>query len=611
MHLIAHEVAHTQQQLGGTPQRQHKLEVSTPGDALEREADHAADAMVAGLPVSVGGGGGLARKVYRDELGVPAGPDETAYTKTRDAGAVAEHYKEEQLKQAGPAHSGDSMSYLGANNIGDRGQAMNLANRISGYTATLGESGDTAKLDANMAALGALKEYVSASSDQNRAQSMFGPEMVQCQLDSERLSAMFKTHLAEAGVSDAGSSTGTSLAKQMMVAGTGKSTGDADGMQNMMQAQGVSSDLLKNDKLTTCKQKIRTLQDSLGGYGPAMSQAVAEVLAQSKAMGAAVKECQLPPVKRDATDAEKQAAEEVTGVKNDLAAAVTTANAIVGIAKEGINAIPGGAAVTGAAGKGVGLYENAKTIGESAVRDAGTELKKGNLTEDIVKYMSDYDAAIKRAEGKVSALQTDEARKAASVAVAKVRAAEAVFNAAVKGYRHNRAEIERVKTALRQEVDTLNTLVPAKTPGQANLGQMVGLQSEAAIFLARCDATIKIGEQERTESQRAKDAKGKAAGDGPYKKLDPDAHFGELIAERRGLSYYEARKYKDMSGWGGTGGYYFKFDEGQVTFTMTPKTQKTTQESMDSSMDQKLDALGKMHAEMSLFVSQMRKMTGI
>ncbi len=48
IHLLAHEVAHTQQQAGGTPHRQHKLEVSSPGDAAEGEADRAADAMVSG-----------------------------------------------------------------------------------------------------------------------------------------------------------------------------------------------------------------------------------------------------------------------------------------------------------------------------------------------------------------------------------------------------------------------------------------------------------------------------------------------------------------------------------------------------------------------------------
>ncbi len=56
MHLLAHEVAHTVQQSGGAQRRQHKLEVSTPQDAAEHEADRAADAMVRGEVASVGGG---------------------------------------------------------------------------------------------------------------------------------------------------------------------------------------------------------------------------------------------------------------------------------------------------------------------------------------------------------------------------------------------------------------------------------------------------------------------------------------------------------------------------------------------------------------------------
>lgn len=55
VHLLAHEVAHTQQQAAGEPHRQHRLAVTEPGDAAEVEADRAADAMVAGAPASIGG----------------------------------------------------------------------------------------------------------------------------------------------------------------------------------------------------------------------------------------------------------------------------------------------------------------------------------------------------------------------------------------------------------------------------------------------------------------------------------------------------------------------------------------------------------------------------
>lgn len=61
--LIAHEVAHTVQQRGVSSSAQQKLEVSTPGDACEVEADVAAAAMVTGAPaaVRVGSASGIAR----------------------------------------------------------------------------------------------------------------------------------------------------------------------------------------------------------------------------------------------------------------------------------------------------------------------------------------------------------------------------------------------------------------------------------------------------------------------------------------------------------------------------------------------------------------------
>jgi hypothetical protein len=64
--LIAHEVAHTVQQSGATARPQFKLDVSSPGDAAEVEADEAARAMITGRSASVSGSSGVARKVYRD-----------------------------------------------------------------------------------------------------------------------------------------------------------------------------------------------------------------------------------------------------------------------------------------------------------------------------------------------------------------------------------------------------------------------------------------------------------------------------------------------------------------------------------------------------------------
>ncbi len=81
VHLLAHEVAHTVQQAGAAPTMQHKLEVSTPGDAAEVEADRAADAMVAGARVAVSqASGGAARQVLqRDSDGAGGAGGGSAY----------------------------------------------------------------------------------------------------------------------------------------------------------------------------------------------------------------------------------------------------------------------------------------------------------------------------------------------------------------------------------------------------------------------------------------------------------------------------------------------------------------------------------------------------
>jgi hypothetical protein len=100
LHLLAHEVAHTQQQAGGTPVRQNKLEVSTPGDAAEIEADRAAEAMVAGVGASVSRS---ASGVYRDYDGAggAGGTQAPDYPNTSTAGATVGPSTDQGLDPAG------------------------------------------------------------------------------------------------------------------------------------------------------------------------------------------------------------------------------------------------------------------------------------------------------------------------------------------------------------------------------------------------------------------------------------------------------------------------------------------------------------------------------
>jgi hypothetical protein len=72
-HLLAHEVAHTAQQRGASAQVQTKLEMTKSGDAVEADADRAADAMVAGQKATVSSAPIAAARAPADEGPAPVG----------------------------------------------------------------------------------------------------------------------------------------------------------------------------------------------------------------------------------------------------------------------------------------------------------------------------------------------------------------------------------------------------------------------------------------------------------------------------------------------------------------------------------------------------------
>jgi hypothetical protein len=94
VHLLAHEVAHTVQQSGGSPEPRAKLEVTSAGDAVEQAADAAADRMLAGAPARLDG---ASRSIARepDAGAAPAptpmvscdGPDYWSMKQDADASA--------------------------------------------------------------------------------------------------------------------------------------------------------------------------------------------------------------------------------------------------------------------------------------------------------------------------------------------------------------------------------------------------------------------------------------------------------------------------------------------------------------------------------------------
>jgi hypothetical protein len=87
LHLLAHEVAHTQQQTGAARGPQYKLDVSAPGDAAELEADRAADAMTSHRPATVTAGAAGSTMLHR--YIPPPAPNGSAATISYPPGLLA------------------------------------------------------------------------------------------------------------------------------------------------------------------------------------------------------------------------------------------------------------------------------------------------------------------------------------------------------------------------------------------------------------------------------------------------------------------------------------------------------------------------------------------
>ena len=94
LHLLAHEVAHTLQNRGRVPVPQEKLEVSTPADPAEVEADRAADAIVAGGSLEIGIARAALRRDGKASVITPPVPQPAAPEQHYLVGGVS--YTEEQ-----------------------------------------------------------------------------------------------------------------------------------------------------------------------------------------------------------------------------------------------------------------------------------------------------------------------------------------------------------------------------------------------------------------------------------------------------------------------------------------------------------------------------------
>ena len=182
IHLLAHEVAHTVQQSGSPGGPQAKLEVSAPGDACEVEADHAADAMIAGRPAAISQRGGHGSTAGAEQQ-VALKPINTRTDIEKDGDAGAKNPSEHG--GFGGSTTGEQVSVHG------KSQAQSLQKNIETWQPRVGENaGAKGEFSANQLAIGKLNVFISASEVAETAVSGFKGLFANAQAEYGRLMAM-------------------------------------------------------------------------------------------------------------------------------------------------------------------------------------------------------------------------------------------------------------------------------------------------------------------------------------------------------------------------------------------------------------------------------------
>lgn len=349
-HLLAHEVAHTVQQRGGAAARQNKLEVSSPGDAFEHEADAAADAMVGGAPAKVAAApGGVARVKDLSDAADRGGA--TMDTAMKDPSVTA----------------------MNVSNIADKASANQVLSTIRKASGDIQQGIATKQIDpsvlnANNEAEKRLADYTANADGQTAQISTFQGLFGALMKDFGRLDAMNKQFdgFAMGGMKDAadGEKRGAEQAKEIF--------GKDDAHKETARVERVNPEIktrldgmkIKKAGLTTKGQQVVAKSNEVAAALVKLSTNQREFLAAANAVVS-------PEAQQALQDAKKRA-------ENDYSKAASDAlkKGIMG-AIGGLKDGPGGAAKKAAEEAGKSVWETTiKPEIDKALENADIEVGK-------------------------------------------------------------------------------------------------------------------------------------------------------------------------------------------------------------------------------------------
>lgn len=267
-HLIAHEVAHTVQQRGGSSVRQNKLSVSQAHDPLEVEADRAADAMVAGRAAMVSSGG-LA--IAREGGSMAAPPPPPGMTMLKNLQPVAAAVK------AGEASGGGSIpSPAGLYDVAERNytrNAQHCTNVQSHYSAkgagidlpVVGEIKGNAYFQGFAKTAGEANKYCENGAILSSAASAAIGMWIPLLQNSQDSWADVKTAAEKAHIDTVKGADGTTSLEAEGVDEEGKQLKGYDRLVNTKEVKDAAPGASAKEKADVQRQKESTSKDTASG----------------------------------------------------------------------------------------------------------------------------------------------------------------------------------------------------------------------------------------------------------------------------------------------------------------------------------------------------------
>ncbi len=229
LHLLAHEVAHTVQQSRAVPTRQREMEVSTPDDEAEIEADRAADAIVAAASVGIDRESRAVSSIRRPGNLEPLLTQGTAlvpevlsgsgayvvHTVPRRVGTVAAFRGRTGVIERDKDTDGGNEKDSAAGQDQDKAWATDIRAKVQGVQDAAQTAGETLNSDADLALKaikGAQQSYISFEAAYNEAVGRFTKGVEKAMKDAEELRSNVKV-VANVALATFGGEAGELVAK--------------------------------------------------------------------------------------------------------------------------------------------------------------------------------------------------------------------------------------------------------------------------------------------------------------------------------------------------------------------------------------------------------------